>query len=423
MHRLPTLSLIFFLAITGVIHLRSHAEAAGIREYVEQALERNPELLALEENIETARFKAAVAGGYPDPVLSYSYFVDEIETRLGPQQSVLQLIQPVPFPGKLSLMEEIAGFEALVAEEYLQLARLKVTRKVKTACYSIAAVDEILGVIEQERSLLGRLEEVVATRLETGAAFQQDLLKIQIERLKLDERALEFKKKRNTLSSKLNALLNREAASPVVIDSPAYRGSIIETSAELRETALEQPELRSARHRIDQSNLSLSLTRRKYLPDFMLGMSYFSIGEAPMDIPDSGRDAWNVTVGVRVPLWFGKTRNEARQHKSRVRQLERSYESARSRILADIEDHYNQYRIAADLVALYRDELLPRAEQALEATETGYLTGVMDFLSVLDSERLLLALRITLAERKAEVEIRIAELEAIVGRDLTRAGE
>ncbi len=149
-------------------------------------------------------------------------------------------------------------------------------------------------------------------------------------------------------------------------------------------------------------------------------MSYFNIGEAAMDIPDSGRDAWNVTVGVRVPLWFGKIRNETRQHQSGIRRLERSYESARSLIMADIEDLYNQYRIASDLVTLYRDELLPRAEQSLEATETGYMTGEIDFLSLLDSERLLLALRIALAERKAEVEIRIAELEAVVGRELAR---
>lgn len=418
MQRLPILSLILILSSTGPFLRNSSAEAAEIREFIEQALERNPELLALQENIETSRFKAAVAGGYPDPTISYSYFVDEIETRLGPQQGVLQLTQPVPFPGKLSLMEEIAGFEALVAEERLHLARLRVAKEVKTACYSITAVDEILGVIANEKSLLGRFEEVVASRLETGVALQQDLLKIQIERLKLDEREMEFRRRRKTLSSKLNALSNREPDSPVVIDAPAYRGSVIETLDELRAIASDQPELRSARHRIDQRSLSLSLARRKYLPDFMLGMSYFNIGEAPMDIPDSGRDAWNVTFGVRVPLWFGKVRAETKQHQSWIRRLERSYESARSRIMADIEDHYNQYRIAADLVTLYRDELLPRAEQSLAATETGYLTGDMDFLSLLDSERLLLALRIALAERKAEVEIRIAELESIVGREL-----
>ncbi len=420
MHRLPILSLIFVCALTGILLHHSRAETAELREFIELALERNPELKALEENIETARYGAAVTGSYPYPILSYSYFIDEIETRLGPQQHVLKLVQPVPFPGKLSLMEEIAGFEALVAEEDLHLARLRVTKRVKTACYSITAVDEILGVIEKERVLLGRFEETVATRLETGGAHQQDLLKVQIEMLKLDERELEFRKRRNTLAAKLNALLNREADSPVAIDPPFPPESIVETLDQIREIASDQPELRSARHRIDQRNQSLSLARRKYFPDFLIGMSYFNIGETAMDIPDSGRDAWNVTVGVRVPLWFGKVRNETRQHQSGIRRLERSYEAARSHIMADIEDLYNQYRIAVDLVALYQDELLPRAEQSLEATETGYLTGEIDFLSLLDSERLLLGLRISLAERKAQVEIHIAELEAIVGSELAR---
>jgi cobalt-zinc-cadmium efflux system outer membrane protein len=327
-------------------------------------------------------------------------------------------MQPVPFPGKLSLMEDIARYDALVAEEHLHLALLGVTKKIKIAFYSIAAVDEILGVIEMERALLGRFEEMISTRLETGGAYQQDLLKIQIERLKLDERRLEFRKRRVSLASKLNALVNREADSPVSIDSPAYRGSIVETLEELREFASSQPELRSTQYRIEQGNRSLSLARRKYFPDFTIGMSYFDIGRAPMDVPDSGRDAWNVTIGVRVPIWFGKVRDETRQQRSGIRRLEREYESVRSRILADIEDLYNQYRIAADLVSLYRDELLPRAEQALAASEGAYRTGEIDFLSLLDSERLLLGLKITLAERRAEVEIRIAELETVVGREL-----
>lgn len=420
MQRLPILSFLFICTLAGILLHHSGTDAAELREFIELALERNPELLALEENIETARYSAAVTGGYPDPILSYSYFIDEIETRLGPQQHVLQLVQPVPFPGKLSLIEEIAGFEALVAEEDLHLARLRVTKKVKVICYSIAAVDEILSIIEKERSLLGRFEGTVTTRLEAGGARQQDLLKVQIEMLKLDERELEFRKRLKTLSAKLNALINLQPGSPVAVDPSFPPGSIAGTLDEIRKIAADQPELRSARHRIDQRNLSLSLARRKYFPDLLVGMSYFNIGEAAMDIPDSGRDAWNVTVGVRVPLWFGKIRNETRQHQSGIRRLERSYESARSLIMADIEDLYNQYRIASDLVTLYRDELLPRAEQSLEATETGYMTGEIDFLSLLDSERLLLALRIALAERKAEVEIRIAELEAVVGRELAR---
>ena len=45
------------------------------------------------------------------------------------------------------------------------------------------------------------------------------------------------------------------------------------------------------------------------------------------------------------------------------------------------------------------------------------MTGEIDFLSLLDSERMLLELRISLAERISDVEMRIAELEAAAGHD------
>ena len=95
----------------------------SIDELVERALSANPDVEALSESVGAARHRRDAAGGFPDPTLSYSHFIESVETRLGPQRNVLQLVQPVPFPGKLSLMKEIAGYEARIMEERLASAR------------------------------------------------------------------------------------------------------------------------------------------------------------------------------------------------------------------------------------------------------------------------------------------------------------
>jgi cobalt-zinc-cadmium efflux system outer membrane protein len=401
------------------------ADAAGegteVGDLVEEALASNPDLRALEEAIEAARHRAGAAGGFPDPTFSYSYFIEGIETRLGPQRSVLQLVQPVPFPGKLSLMEDIAGYDVLASEEQLRLARLEITKEVKIVFFSIVAVDEGIEMIEEIKRLLDRFEQIVETRLETGSTHQQNLLKIEIERLKLDERELEHRRRRESLVHRLNALLDREAGSPIEV---SRRGGVVHISrsaAELVDLARNQPELRMAQYRIDQRTLSLSLSRRRFFPDFMVGMSYFDIGEAPIDVPESGRNAWNVTIGVKVPLWFGKIREETGEQRSMLRYLERSYDAERARIESRILDLHNRYRVALEIVELYIGRLLPRAEQALTAAEAGYISGEVDFLQLLDSERILLELGLELAERKAEVEEYLAELEFAVGAELTRS--
>jgi cobalt-zinc-cadmium efflux system outer membrane protein len=396
--------------------------AWNVRELVERALSANPELEALEESVEAAGHKSSAAGGFPDPTFSYSHFIESVETRLGPQRNVLQLVQPVPFPGKLSLREEIAGYDALIAGEHLASARLRIVKEIKTSYHSIAAIDRILRLLDEEDRLLRHYEDIVGTRLETGRAYQQDLLKVQIERFRLEERSLQYEQRRESIAFGLNTLLDLEPGTPVIIEQPDTMSAIPASPARLKEIARNRPDLRTIDHRIEQRSRSLSLVRRGYYPDITLGMSYIDIGDAPFDVPDSGRDAWNVTIGVKLPIWFGKIRAESRAERSSIRHLERTREAEERRIDAEIEDIYNQYRIALGLVTLYRDSLVPRAEQSLSASEAGYLTGEIDFLSLLDSERILLELRISLAGKISEVEKHIAELEAAAGYDPIAAG-
>jgi cobalt-zinc-cadmium efflux system outer membrane protein len=408
--------IILLMLVSGALVLDSRPAVAeerawNVRELVRRALEANPELGALAESVEAADHRRGAAGGFPDPTLSYSYFIESVETRLGPQRHILQLVQPVPFPGKLSLKEEIAGYDARIADERLAAARLRIVKEVKVAYHSIAAIDRILRILEEEDRLLGRWENLIGIRLETGGVRQEDLLRVQIERMKLEERSLRYEQRRKSLAIGLSALLDIEPDAPVAIVQPDTMSTVGDSLERLGAIARDRPDLRTAGLRIEQRRRSLSLVRRGYFPDLALGISYIDIGESPFDMPDSGRDAWNVTIGVKLPLWFGKIRAESRAEESSIRHLERMRDAEARRAEAEIEDIYNGYRIALELVILYRDSLVPRAEQSLRASETGYMTGELDFLSLLDSERMLLELRISLAEKISEVETRVAQLE------------
>jgi outer membrane protein TolC len=389
-----------------------------LTELLETAMRLNPDVLAAEEAVHAGRHRAQVAGGYPDLFFGYTYFVESIETRLGPQQSVFNLVQPVPFPGKLSLKQRVAAYDAELLEQRLFLTKLNIRKAVKEAYYSIAAVEEVIASLQEVRDIVERLEGILTARLESGTVYEQDILKIQVEKLKIDERILNYEKRRRSLIAALNALVAREPHHQVRIEPIGAVTELPHTEEQLQDLALRRPELVSNELLIEKNERALSLAKRKYLPDFTLGASYFQIGKAPADIPRSGEDAWNISIGMQIPLWFGKVRSEVKERESMARHLERNLEAAKLRTKAEINDQYGQYLVALELLHLYTEDLVPRAKASLESALAGYMTGEVDFLSVLDSERLLVELGISLAERKAEVERRIAEIEALVGREL-----
>jgi outer membrane protein TolC len=75
-------------------------------------------------------------------------------------------------------------------------------------------------------------------------------------------------------------------------------------------------------------------------------------------------------------------------------------------------------RNAERLVALYRDAVLPKAEQALASSRQAYAAGQVAFVELIDSQRTLLDVRLMIAQARVEREKRLAEVEALAGVDV-----
>ncbi|MGH9548714.1 MAG: TolC family protein, partial [Terriglobales bacterium] len=96
----------------------------GVDTVVRQVLADNPQLNSARLKWEAMKERPRIAGSLPDPTLSYGYFFDNVETRVGAQNQRVGLSQKIPFPGKLSLAAKRARQEALQSFwQYQTLAR------------------------------------------------------------------------------------------------------------------------------------------------------------------------------------------------------------------------------------------------------------------------------------------------------------
>jgi outer membrane protein TolC len=66
-------------------------------------------------------------------------------------------------------------------------------------------------------------------------------------------------------------------------------------------------------------------------------------------------------------------------------------------------------------IALFETTLLPQSELALSSTTAGYTTGIVTVLDVLDSERVLLSVRLGLARLVSDYMRSLAEMERAIG--------
>ncbi|MFA5554996.1 MAG: TolC family protein, partial [Phycisphaerae bacterium] len=67
---------------------------------------------------------------------------------------------------------------------------------------------------------------------------------------------------------------------------------------------------------------------------------------------------------------------------------------------------------------LYGQTLIPKSQELVQASESAYRAGTIDFLSLIDSQRMLLQYKLDYERSITNYQQKIAELEMLIGKDL-----
>jgi len=77
---------------------------------------------------------------------------------------------------------------------------------------------------------------------------------------------------------------------------------------------------------------------------------------------------------------------------------------------------FGQAKRIRDQITVYREGIIPLAEQTLQSALTGYPVGKVDFLTLLSIQGALLNYELELRQRILEYEFVLAKIEAMTGR-------
>ncbi|MDQ7051610.1 MAG: TolC family protein [candidate division KSB1 bacterium] len=287
-HSMMKISWMFItiLLLAGVARARQLQEnpmadtsaVANLSEIIEIALKENPGIRSAEKRYRALLAVPAQVSSLPDPVLGYTRWVKNVETRVGPQENVFVLSQRIPFPGKLGLKGKIALQDAEAARQDYEAARRDVLFKVKSTYADLYNIDQSLRILRTYKRILRDFADVAATKYATGSGIQAQVLKAQVEISTIEVKELAFEKRRTGVVARLNALMNRSADAPigtaVDIDLPPVTLAEQQLLAIARER---RQELKATKYMIEKASFAKKLARKNYLPDFNFQTTYISI--------------------------------------------------------------------------------------------------------------------------------------------------
>ncbi len=400
-------------------------ETSTLEDYLAYAALNNPGLKAAFNRWQAALERIPQVRALPDPRLTFSYFIQEVETRVGPQRQKVGLMQSFPWFGKLKLQGDTAFKMANAARQQYENLKLQLFYRVKEAYYEYYYLARAQMVSDEHVQLLKYLEGVMRTRYQVGLALHADLIRIQVELDRLNERWESVRDLLQPIRARLNAALNRPLEKPIPtpdrIPPLTLRFSREQLIGLLKANS---PQLKALDHQAAAAQVGVKLAKKNFWPDFSLGLDYIITDETDMSgVPESGKDPIMAMVSIQLPLWHKKNRAAVNEADARYRAARMQREERQNDLLSRLDMVYYRFRDSRRQVELYRDALLPRARQSHGVSQSAFESGKVDFLNYIDSLRTLLTFELAYERAQANSAQRLAELEMLVGTELSAATE
>jgi outer membrane protein TolC len=150
-------------------------------------------------------------------------------------------------------------------------------------------------------------------------------------------------------------------------------------------------------------------------PDFTVGLNYIQVDGSGIAARDAGKDPWNVSLAVSLPIWEGKDRANIRAANANRRSVDSSYLNRELALKAELSATLASFQDSARRMQRYEMTLIPLAEQALDNSRAAYESDQLSALEMIDSERSLLELKLNYWRAAANARQAVATINALIG--------
>jgi len=392
--------------------------SVNLAELVDEALRQNPAIQAAQQALEAKRALILPARTLPDPLISFQTMGNLVPPSLqtGDPSSArtLSIEQEVPYPGKLVLQGKIAEMEAQAESWSYEQSRREVVAELKRAYYDLYLIHQSIETVQKDKALLEDLARIADARYRVGQGLQQDVLKAQVEVSRLIDRLAVLEQQKGVADAMLNRLLYRPADTPVGRPAPVQKATLRYSFTELSRLAeAAYAPLKTQEREIDRSQYAVQLARKQFRPDFAFGFTYFNRSAIP--------EMYGLMLSARVPLYYWRRqRPELASATASFLSAQKQRESVSSLLLLKLKDAYLKATTSDRLMELYLGGVIPQGTLSLESATAGYQVGRVDFLTLVDNLVTLLDYELRYHEALTEYQKALAELEALVGAEVTR---
>ena len=395
--------------------LAANRDLAAAAERVEQAraqfvVTRSDQLPAVGIGGGASRDRASEKGSFPPPAES----IESSTYRL-----VLRAAWEIDFWGKYRRATEAARADLAATEAGRDAIRASLVAEVARGYFALRAIDASLETAL--RTLEGRRKslELQGLRQEAGVVSELELRQVESDVAGAQALVPLLERRRTSLEGVLALLAGRSPRA--VFEAKLDRGSpatpaAVEVPAGLpSELLLRRPDLREAEARLQAANARIGVARAAYFPSITLTGFFGGESQSLSDLFSGPARTWSVAAGLLQPLYgAGQIAAGVDLADARTREAALGYQQAIANAFREVRDAIAAQGQTRDVLLAQRSREKSLA-RALELARLRYEGGTVSLFDVLETERLLLAVRLEAIDAERDRRNAIVDLYIALG--------
>ena len=413
-------TLFLTIALSSPLMAQEVLPGRTLESLLDYARNNNPEYASMRHEADAAGERVTPAGALPDPKLRVELM--DI-TRMGEQNATLSpsrvgstkytISQELPWYGKRDLKREIAELDAEGAQGRARGAWSEIAARLKTMYAQLYLLRRNEQITHEILDLMTRLEKIAQARYAGGLAMQQDIIRAQIEQTGMRNDLIMLENEGNMLRARINMLLARPASASLAAPE-ALRS--LPSPAKLDYVSLEDrvrgrnPRLFADEAAIKSAEKKRDLAYKERYPDFMLGVT-------PVQYQNSVKE-WQLMVEINIPLQQSSRRAMERESESMLSAARARKDASANQVLSELAENLSGIEAARRAEMLATTSQLPQAEITFNSALAAYENGKVDFATLLEAQQQIRKARLSQIKAQAEAQVRLAEIEKLLGEDL-----
>jgi outer membrane protein, heavy metal efflux system len=416
---------IFFLGLCVLILSVSRALAAEetlkLQDLIREALQNNPEIHVAEARADASDHRIPQATSLADPMFMVGYenegtrspytFNSDVFGMPADSRWMFSLSQMFPYPGKRGLKGEMATRDAEAMKAMVESMKLNTVVRIRELYYDLFYTYTALDLLADRAKLFSRIEDAAVARYSTGMAPQQEVLMAQTEKYMILEREEMERQKIPSLEAMINAAVGRDTRGRLGRPEKPLNGPYGYSLDELITEAYNKyPLIKFKEKMVGSAQAKIEMAKKEYFPDMTLGTTYFRRGDAYPDM-------WNLTATINIPLYAKtKQREGVLEAEATLLEAKRDVDTAKLMASSSLRDNYSMVKTGENLMALYKDALMPKAYQDFELALAGYVTGKVEAITVITRLKALIDYEFLYWRQFADRQKAVARLDGLAAR-------